>query len=413
MKPKTVTIIGGGAAGFMAAITAAETFEGIRVILFEKSRTVLSKVRISGGGRCNVTHRPHPIKSFAKNYPRGEQYLRKWLVNFGPEDTIRWFTERGVPLVAEADGRMFPVTNTSETIIGCLVNEARRLGVEINTSTSVVDFEALQDEPGRFSLYLNDGRILNSDSLIITTGGHPSLSGFGWIAKHGIRIVAPVPSLFTFNSPQSPFLELAGVSLPEVSVTLPQTKHQASGPMLFTHWGVSGPAILRLSAFAARQLNELDYDFLCRINFAPHSKEPMLRSDLLQKKENSPKQKVVTHALWAIPARLWAKLWELAGAGPEQRWHEVSGKTMNRFIEVLTNYHLPIQGKTTFKEEFVTSGGVSLDEIHATTLESTKVKRLFFAGEVLDIDGVTGGFNFQNAWTTGYLVGKNCLAESY
>ncbi|REA61637.1 aminoacetone oxidase family FAD-binding enzyme [Dyadobacter luteus] len=397
-----IVIIGGGASGFMAAITAAETFPGSGIQILEKNRTVLNKVRISGGGRCNVTHRPSDLRFYIKNYPRGEKLLRKLLSQFSAQDTVDWFESRGVNLKTEEDGRMFPTTDSSHTIIECLTRTARELGIAIRTSAGVTSFT--QDESG-FALTMDDNSIVHCDRLLIATGGFPKRSGFDWIEQH--EIIAPNPSLFTFNTPDNYLLPLAGVSVQDALVKISGTKHEWRGPLLITHWGFSGPAILKLSAWGARDLADKNYEFTCRINWIPEMNEQQLREFLVAEKSKTPKQQISSHAKFGLSSRLWKTFTEQAEIPDNLIWSEAPHKLLNRLVDMLTNSQFEVKGKTTFKEEFVTCGGVALSELNAETLESKKIPGLFFSGEVIDVDGITGGFNFQNAWASGYVVGKS------
>lgn len=399
-----IVTIGGGAAGFMAAITAAETFPGAQITILEKSRTVLNKVRVSGGGRCNVTHRPHDLRFFIKNYPRGEKLLRKLLHHFDAQATIEWFEKRGVKLKTEADGRMFPVTDSSHTIIECLIRSARNLGIEVRTGVNITSFSR---EGGVFTLRTSADEELIADRILIATGGYPKMEGFEWLQTHQHNIISPLPSLFTFNTPESYLLPLAGVSVQDTEVKIMGTKHEWRGPLLITHWGFSGPAVLKLSAWGARDLAEKDYQFMCRINWVPEMNEQQVRDFLMGEKTKTPKQQIGSHARFGLPARLWKAFVEKAEIGEALRWGDASNKVLNRLTEMLTNSQFDVKGKTTFKEEFVTCGGVALPDLSPETLESRSVPGLFFAGEVIDVDGITGGFNFQNAWTTGYIAGKH------
>lgn len=403
-----ITIVGGGASGFMAAITAAETFPEARIAILEKSRTVLNKVRISGGGRCNVTHRPHDLRQFVKNYPRGEKLLRKLMPQFDADATVAWFEKRGVKLKTEPDGRMFPVSDSSHTITECMIKTARNLGIEIRTSVHVNAFTKTGDQ---FLLQIQNGEPMRTDRLLIATGGYPRLESFDWLEEHQHGIVAPLPSLFTFNTPDNYLLALAGVSVKDALVKIGGTKHEWRGPLLITHWGFSGPAVLKLSAWGARELAEKNYQFGCRINWLPEMKEQQVRDFLLSEKSNTPKQQIASHARFGLPGRLWKAFTEKSEIPETLRWSDASHKVLNRMTELLTNSQFEVKGKTTFKEEFVTCGGITLGDIDSETLQSRSVPGLFFCGEVMDVDGITGGFNFQNAWTTGYVAGKNVGIE--
>lgn len=397
-------VIGGGASGFMAALTAAENHPNDKVIIFEKSREVLSKVRISGGGRCNVTHQPSSPTSFAKNYPRGQSFLKKILTQFDATDTMRWFESRGVRLKTEPDGRVFPQTNSSQTIIQCLLKQADQLGVEIRTGVSVKNFEIIDNQ---FLLHLHNDAPLKVDRLIVATGGSPKMQGFDWLTQHGHDVAPPVPSLFTFNTPQNSLRTLAGISVNPVEIRIPKLKLLSNGPLLITHWGFSGPAVLKLSAWGARELAELNYRFQIRINWIPGKNFDSLQSWLHDLKVKHPKQQLSAHPQFGIPARLWRWMAENAGIDRNLKLIETPHKKLNKMATQLTDGLFEVEGKTTFKEEFVTCGGIELTNINPLTMESTKIKGLFFTGEVLNVDGITGGFNFQNAWTTGYIAGKN------
>lgn len=397
-------VIGGGASGFMAALTAAENHPNDKVIIFEKSREVLSKVRISGGGRCNVTHQPSSPTLFAKNYPRGQSFLKKILTQFDATDTMRWFESRGVRLKTEPDGRVFPQTNSSQTIIQCLLKQADRLGVEIRTGVSVKNFEIIDNQ---FLLHLHNDAPLKVDRLIVATGGSPKMQGFDWLTQHGHDVAPPVPSLFTFNTPQNSLRTLAGISVNPVEIRIPKLKLLSNGPLLITHWGFSGPAVLKLSAWGARELAELNYRLQIRINWIPGKNFDSLQSWLHDLKVKHPKQQLSAHPQFGIPARLWRWMAENAGIDRNLKLIETPHKKLNKMATQLTDGLFEVEGKTTFKEEFVTCGGIELTNINPLTMESTKIKGLFFTGEVLNVDGITGGFNFQNAWTTGYIAGKN------
>lgn len=399
-----IVIIGGGASGFMAAITAAETFPTTDILILEKNKSVLNKVRVSGGGRCNVTHKPSEVRFFTKNYPRGEKLLKKLFASFDAQSTIEWFKIRGVDLKTESDGRMFPVSDSSQTIIECLIRNARNLNIGIATGKSVKSFRKIDSH---FSVLLDNEETILADKLLIATGGYPKLSGFVWLSEHGHQIIEPQPSLFTFNTPGSYLLSLAGISVPDAYVKIAGTKHEWRGPLLITHWGFSGPAVLKLSAWAARDLAEKNYDFTFRVNWVADMNEQQVREYFLAEKTKTPKQQIASHARFGISLRLWKEMASQAGISENLKWADASHKVLNRMTELLTNSQFEVKGKTTFKEEFVTCGGIALSEINQDTLESTKVPGLYFSGEVLDVDGITGGFNFQNAWTTGYIVGKN------
>jgi len=407
MSSLNIVVIGGGAAGFFGAITAAETFPDATVTILEKNRTVLNKVRISGGGRCNVTHACFDNRQLVKRYPRGEKPLRTLLTQFDATGTVAWFKHRGVLLKTEPDGRMFPATNTSDTIVDCLLTTARRLGIQVRTSCGVAELEPTDSSGSGWSIRLLTGETLTADRVLVATGGYPQLTGYGWLPDQAESIIPPVPSLFTFNVSDSPLLPLAGVSVPEAKVYVVGTKQEQSGPLLLTHWGFSGPAILRLSAWAARELADASYRFTLRINWVPTLNENQLRAGLQDFRQQNGRKLVVSQNPFGLPARLWQALASESGIADTQRWADLPAKLLNRLGERLTNSQFQVVGKSTFKDEFVTCGGVSFESLNLQTLESKAQPGLFFAGEVLDVDGITGGFNFQSAWTTGYVAGLN------
>lgn len=405
MEPH-VAVVGGGAAGFFAALAAAEAFPHARVTIFEKSRAVLGKVRVSGGGRCNVTNAAPTVAHLVKGYPRGEKFLRPLFQRFDNHATVRWFERRGVPLKTEPDGRVFPVSDQSADVIACLEGQARRLGVAVRTASGVAKISL---QCGVFRLQLVTGERVEADRVIVTTGGNPNLTGYDWLAALGHGIVPPVPSLFTFNAPDSALLPLAGVAVPEAAVRLAGTRHTQTGPVLLTHWGFSGPAVLRLSAWAARDLAERNYAFDAVFNWVFPKKSDEVLAELAQARTLHPRKQVASLPLFGLPQRLWRALAAEAGLPETARWAEAPAKALNRLAERLVNGAFSVRGKTTFKEEFVTCGGVALTEVDSQTLESRRVPGLHFAGEVLDVDGITGGYNFQAAWTTGFVAGQSCL----
>ncbi|WP_242928929.1 NAD(P)/FAD-dependent oxidoreductase [Pontibacter vulgaris] len=408
-----VAVIGGGAAGFFAAITCAEANPSSQVVLLEKTNKLLSKVRVSGGGRCNVTHHCFVPSIFSQNYPRGAKQLKDAFKTFGATETIAWFEKRGVALKAEADGRMFPVTNTSETIVDCLMQAARKAGVSIRTGVGVESIEPVASLDGHtsFILHLQNGSSITADKVLVSTGGNPKSQSYEWLRKLGHTILEPVPSLFTFNVPDSPLKELQGVSVPNARVRIAGQKLEYEGPLLITHWGYSGPAVLKLSAWGARVFHDQQYTFTALINWIPEHTEESLRAHLQQYRQAHPKKVVNTNALFGLPQRLWKALCELAEIPAETRWLELPAKNTNKLVEALLRAPFDVKGKTTFKEEFVTCGGVDLSEVNMKTMESKIQPGLYFAGEVLDMDGITGGFNFQAAWTTGYLAGRSMAAK--
>jgi predicted Rossmann fold flavoprotein len=400
-----VIVVGGGAAGFFAAIACATNNDNAQVTILEAGRKPLAKVRISGGGRCNVTHHCFDTSELVQNYPRGGKALRGAFSRFQPRDTVAWFKTRGVQLKTEADGRMFPVTDDSETIVRCLLHTAQQVGVELRTGVAVQEIEKEAGSVG-FLVILKTGEVERCDSLIIATGSNPL--GYRWAKNLGHKVEFPVPSLFTFNIRDSRLQDLAGVTVDKVSVQLvtPEgRKLQQTGPLLITHWGVSGPAILKLSAWGARLLYESGYQFPLVINWLPEYNVDSLYQFLLAIKAEFPRKQVSSYCPLSLPKRLWQRLVMTVGIETQTPWTELSKKALNLLVRELVQGQYQIQGKGVFKEEFVTCGGISLQEVNFKTMESKCCPGLYFAGEVLDIDGVTGGFNFQSAWTTGWLAG--------
>ena len=372
-----------------------------QVIILEKSGKILSKVRVSGGGRCNVTNACFDHTQLPANYPRGEKQLKSAFSRFSVTDIIQWFERRSVKIKTEDDGRMFPDTDTSETIINCFLHEAEKSGIVVKLNTEVEDILRTQDG---FMLQIKGGGEIECDKLLIATGGNPKADFYHWLKKIGHTIEKPVPSLFTFNIPANQITKLMGVSAPFVKIKIGKTNLESEGPLLITHWGMSGPAILKLSAWGARILNAMNYDFSIFINWIPVYNEEKLRAELaVLRLENSSRQMVSSRSL-DLPKRLWEYILVKSGIEQNLKWADLSNKNMNHLINHLLRDEYKVAGKTTFKEEFVTCGGVSLKEVDFKTMQSKVVPDLYFAGEVLDIDGITGGFNFQNAWTTGYIA---------
>ena len=396
-----IAVIGGGAAGFFAAIHASGP--GIRVFLFEKSPKLLSKVKISGGGRCNVTHRPMEISKLVKNYPRGEKFLKKAFAHFSIPDTFSWFESRGVPFKIEEDGRVFPKSNTSQTIVTCLEEEAKKLGVQVQTSNGI---KSILPKGQGYVLGTDKGEVVVS-KVIVASGGHSNLGAYDYLKSLNHNLINPIPSLFTFNTPQEPIRELMGVSMGDALVKLEGTKLSYRGPILITHWGISGPAVLKLSAFGAAWLYEQQYKAKAIIQWNADLGEQAYAEQLSNYGQLHPNRKVYSHPLFGVPARLWEHFCVQASISEAQLFGQLAKKMQNKLVQCLFCYPVAMQGKTTFKEEFVTAGGVALDEIHPETMESRLHPGVYFAGEVLNLDGITGGFNFQAAWTTGYLAGKS------
>ncbi|MCY6494454.1 NAD(P)/FAD-dependent oxidoreductase [Leptolyngbya sp. GGD] len=396
-----VVVIGGGAAGFFGAICAAQA--GVEVTLLEAGQNCLSKVLISGGGRCNVTHSCFEPALLVQHYPRGGKALRGAFSQFQPKHTIEWFTDRNVKLKTEADGRIFPITDDARTIADCLLNQAADLGVKIYTQSPVKAVAKVEDQ---FLVTLRSEQVLTADRVLIATGSNPN--GYQFARSLGHSVIDPVPSLFTFNIRDDRLTDLAGVSVDPVRLRLQvgEAKFEQTGALLITHWGVSGPAVLKLSAWAARELHDARYQARLSINWLPKQNPEQLRQELTAVKNQIPQKTIAANCPVMLPRRLWERLTEAVGIQKERRWAELSNKTLNQLIQELMQGSYQISGKGVFKDEFVTCGGVNLKEINFKTMESRCCPGLYFAGEVLDIDGVTGGFNFQSAWTTGWIAGN-------
>jgi predicted Rossmann fold flavoprotein len=402
-----LAVIGAGASGFMGATTAADQAPGLRVVIFEKSNKVLAKVRVSGGGRCNVTNAERNIKNFSKNYPRGSRFVFRQLNVFGPNDVEAWFAQRGVTLHTEADGRMFPSSNSSDEIILCLQNEAERLKIDIRKSHAVTQIQPLKS--GGFLLLANDQEF-TARYVLVASGGYPKPNDYNWLSDLNLQLVSPVPSLFTFNVNDHRMKHLMGVSA-QVKVKIAQTRHSENGPLLVSHWGFSGPSVLRCSAWGARDLAELAYDFDVRINWLPELTQDEVAHWLLAQKNGATKSKVRTKVFDGIPQRLWEHFIEETSISAECTWHECKDSQLRKLAEIITAQPHSIKGKTLFKEEFVTAGGVSLEEINPLTGSLHRNTDVYFAGEVLDVDGITGGFNFQHAWSSGWIAGKDIATK--
>ncbi|MCB1232296.1 MAG: NAD(P)/FAD-dependent oxidoreductase [Verrucomicrobiae bacterium] len=401
-----LVVIGGGAAGFFGAITAAEAFPGLRVVILEKAPTVLGKVKISGGGRCNVTHACFDPRELVERYPRGGRSLIGPFHHWGPRDTLGWFESRGVSLKTEADGRMFPVTDDSQTIIDCLSQAAEEAGVKTWTRCEVVA-AAPNPQNETWRIELADAPAIETRSLLLATGGIRSGIGARIAADAGHRIEPAAPSLFTFKISGDPRLtDLAGVSVGDAIVSVPGTKLRERGPVLITHWGLSGPGILKLSAWGARELQARDYRFEAVVNWTGLGSVETIADQLRDHREKNPRATVAGRPAFGIPSRLWQRLAAFAKIRDDQRWAQLTREEHLRLAETLGGSVFAVTGKSTHRDEFVTCGGVALKEVDFRTMESRLAPGLYFAGEVLDIDGVTGGFNFQAAWTTGRIAGE-------
>ena len=410
-KEMKVAVVGGGAAGFFGAIAAASSNPHSQVTLYEAGPQPLAKVRISGGGRCNVTHHCFDPAVLVQNYPRGGKALRGAFSRFQPKDTVAWFTQRGVKLKTEADGRMFPTTDDSATIIDCLMGAARQAGVRIQTRSPIVGVEHLKEnEKDSFQLQMRaqDGYVA-CDRLLLATGSSPA--GHRIARSLGHTLEATVPSLFTFNVADRHLHLLSGVAVDPVTVQLKAEGLKKplvqTGPLLITHWGLSGPAVLKLSAWGARELHAQRYRGQMIVNWLPNESQEQVRAHLQQAKAQTPKRLIATYSPYpAISKRLWQYLLSRIDAEPTLTWANLSKKQLNRLVQELSQGSYEVGGKGTFKDEFVTCGGVKLKEVNFKTMESKQCGGLYLAGEILDIDGVTGGFNFQSAWTTGWLAGQ-------
>jgi hypothetical protein len=406
MNRPRIAIAGGGAAGFFAAIACAERNPAAEVTLFEATAHVLAKVRVSGGGRCNVTHACFDPRELVKRYPRGGRELLGAFHRWQPRDTIAWFAARGVELKTEADGRMFPVTDDSRTIVECLLHGAEKAGVKIQSRVGVGSVAFSEQASARFNLGLTSGENFAADRLLLATGGNQGSAGLKIASQLGHSIEPPVPSLFTFHIDDPRLKELAGLSVEDVETSVGESKLRERGPLLITHWGLSGPAVLKLSAWGARELQVRQYRFDVRVNWLAGLSLEAARSKLTEARQVYPRKHVATWNPVGLPQRLWERLVDAAGITPSVVWASLSNEAAQRLALQLTASQFSVSGKSMNKEEFVTCGGVKLSEVDFKTMESRRCAGLFFAGEVLDIDGITGGFNFQAAWTTGFLAGQ-------
>ena len=406
MQQKTIAIIGGGAAGFFAAINAKRNFPDCDVQIFEATRRPLTKILISGGGRCNVTHNCFESKVFVKNYPRGSQELLSLFSRFQAEDMVQWLKEAGVELHAEADGRMFPVTNKSETIANLFLEEQKKLGISLNLGYKV---EELIKKDEKFIIAFKAKGSITVDKVLLATGSTPFAHSLAQGLGH--TITETCPSLFTFKI-KSPLIDgLMGLSFPQCNIQLKvdgeKKKFEQLGPVLITHWGLSGPAVLKLSAFAARELWRSGYRAQILVNWLGQEKEAPLQKKILEYKQEHGREKVFKSHPFSLTRRFWESLLSVTDVSKDLLWADLSKKKIQNLMNLLIKTELRVEGKGVFKEEFVTAGGVSLKEVNCKTMESKVCSGLYFAGEVLDIDGITGGFNFQNAWSGAWVVAKN------
>lgn len=405
MEKKRVIVIGGGAAGFFAAVNAAALLPAHEFAILEQSPAVLSKVKISGGGRCNLTHACFEPRELTGYYPRGNKALMGPFTRFMTGDVMGWFEYRGLALKIEDDGRIFPQSDQSQSVIDCLTAEARQHNVQVKTRQQVQDF---QFQDGQWSVLTRE-ETYRADALIVATGSSKAI----WkkLAEMGHHIIDPVPSLFTFNIKDPRIEGLQGLAVASAGLSITGAKLQAEGPLLITHWGMSGPAILKLSAWGARKLFDLDYKFSLEVNWLPGKKRAAVEAELNQYRQDQAKKQIHSRPQFGLPQRLWRALAAVSGVNEEQRWAELSNKQAAALVGELTGGSYEVDGKSTFKEEFVTAGGVDLKEVNFKTMESKHFPSLYFAGEVLDIDAVTGGFNFQAAWTTAWIAAQD-IAEN-
>ncbi len=402
MKNLNIGIIGGGAAGFFAAVEIASSNPMYKITILEKSDKLLSKVKISGGGRCNITNACFDVDELVKNYPRGFKELKGVFTKFNPSDTINWFETKGVKLKIENDNRVFPLSNKSETVVNLFLSEAKKYNIEIVKNYTVNEIK--KSNTG-FTVNPQSKFAITFDKLLIATGGSSKSESFSFVKKLGHTIIPPVPSLFTFNVLNHPLKGLEGISLEKTKIKIQKTNLAQVGAILITHWGFSGPAILKLSSFGARAINEKGYDFFVEINWIPEFEN--VKKHLSEIKSDSHNQKISSHSRFNLPLRFWKKLVLLSGINDDLKWTEASKDKLLKLEKILTNSIFHVNGKTPFKEEFVTAGGISLKEINFRTMESKICEGVYFAGEVLDIDGITGGFNFQSAWSTAYIAAKS------
>ena len=404
-----IAIIGGGAAGFMAAITAQKTDPASKVTIFERAQKVLAKVEMTGGGRCNVTNSFATITDMKQAYPRGDKLMKRLMKTFSYEDTYKWFEKHGVPLVTQEDECVFPKAQDAHAVIDCLVRQARELEITVCCKHRLTDI--CQKENGSFELMFENASHRSFHRVIVTTGGSPHARGLDYLARLGHKIEQPVPSLFTFNITDRSFCNLMGTVADPVVTAIPGTKMRAEGALLVTHWGMSGPAVLKLSSYAARWLAEHDYQSPLAVSWTGRRTQQEVEEELLQLQTINPRKQLGTQHPFGLPSRLWLYILNKLGLNTAKPWGEIGRKTLNRLVETLVNDQYTIAGKGSFREEFVTCGGVSLQSVNVKTLESKVCPGLFFAGEVLDIDAITGGFNLQAAWTTGVVAGLSAASH--
>ncbi|MEY3208801.1 MAG: hypothetical protein RL064_832 [Bacteroidota bacterium] len=411
MEKKKIVVVGGGAAGFFCAIQVAEKHRDWEVIILEKSSKILSKVKVSGGGRCNVTHACPDVEKLLIKYPRGQRFLKKAFYKFATKDTIEWFANNGVQLHTEKDGRMFPTTNNSETIIDCFLQKVHKYNIQVLTNHEVVNVVKPNVE-NKFEITLANDQKIIADAICLATGGMLKSEKLKWLTAFGHEIIEPVPSLFTFNVADKKITTLMGVAIDNASIQWKGSKYMERGPMLITHWGISGPAAIKLSAWCAREMAATNYEGSIIINWTPEYNEASLKMEWFNLRMDLGKREIGSKNPFNLPQRLWHFLLQEAAIQLTTKWADLKSAQQQILIQLLTRYTLDIKGKTTFKEEFVTCGGVDLKDIDPLTMESKLCPGLHFAGEMMDIDGITGGFNFQHAWTSGWIAAQDIAKEA-
>jgi len=404
MASKKVVIIGGGAAGFFCAIQIAEQHPDWDIRILEKSSKILSKVKVSGGGRCNVTHACPDVEKLLQKYPRGQRFLKKSFYQFATQQTIEWFAKNGVKLHTEKDGRMFPMTNDSETIIQCLMQKVNQYKIQVCMNHDVT---GVKKSNTIFEITLGNGQTMQADAVCMATGGMLKSNTFPWLLQMGHSIIDPVPSLFTFNVVEKNITTLMGVAVENATIQWKGTKWMERGPLLITHWGISGPAAIKLSAWCAREMAKANYEGAILINWTPEYNEQTLKMEWLNFRQDYGKREMGSKNPFDLPQRLWHYFLQASQIDLKTKWADLKNTAQQQLIQHLTRTTLNIKGKTTFKEEFVTCGGVDLNDIDSLTMESKMVAQLHFAGEMMDVDGITGGFNFQHAWTSGWLAAQH------
>lgn len=409
INKKQLIVIGGGAAGFFCAINAAQMNRNLSVLLLEKTGKLLSKVKVSGGGRCNVTHACFDIADMAKCYPRGANFVKKIFHQFFVIETIEWFKQRKVLLKTEADGRMFPTTDNSQTIVDCLLNAAASSAIVVRTHCGVARIEKINEA---FIVTTSTNEKIEADFICLATGGFSKTTMFDWLKNLDHCISTPVPSIFTFNLPDNAITKLMGVTVDNVAIKIKGTKWQQIGSLLITHWGLSGPVILKLSAYAARELADMNWEFEILINWLPQHNEQSLKEKLMQLRSENGAYLLYHKNSLELPQRLWIHFLNDAKIPEKCRRADLSSKQVQQIVHLIVAHQIKVSGKTTFKEEFVTAGGISLQEIDANSMMSKKIPNLFFAGEIIDVDGITGGYNFQNAWSTGFVAATSITRGS-